>query len=116
MAHWDDNQYLKFEEERTRPARELLARVPLSAAKNVVDLGCGPGNSTALLHARFPDARLVGIDNSAQMLARARLELPEVTFLAGDAASFRAEEPLALLFANAVLHWLPDHQALVPAL
>lgn len=116
MTSWDDAQYLKFADERTRPARELLGRVPLATAERVVDLGCGPGNSTALLRERFPRAALVGIDNSAEMLARARVDLPGVSFLQADVADFRPELPQDLLFANAVLHWLPAHETLVPAL
>jgi trans-aconitate 2-methyltransferase len=113
---WDDAQYLKFADERTRPAAELLARVPLATAGRVTDLGCGPGNSTALLRARFPGATLVGVDSSGEMLARARRELPDATFVHGDVGGYVAEVPQDLLFANAVLHWLPAHERLVPAL
>ena len=116
MTTWDNRQYLKFADERTRPAAELLARVPLASAGTVVDLGCGPGNSTALLRERFPDAHLVGIDNSADMLERARKDYPALTWRQADAASFTSERPLDLLFANALLQWLPDHASLVPAL
>jgi trans-aconitate 2-methyltransferase len=113
---WDDAQYLKFGDERTRAARELLLRVPLSSAERIVDLGCGPGNSTALLQARWPSARLTGVDNSAEMLAHARQALPEIEWIQGDAATFTPPEPVDLLFANAVFHWLPDHDSLFPAL
>jgi trans-aconitate 2-methyltransferase len=68
MTTWNDTQYLEFGDERTRAAGELLSRVPLSTVERVVDLGCGPGNSTALLRARWPEANLVGVDNSADML------------------------------------------------
>jgi trans-aconitate 2-methyltransferase len=64
MPNWDETQYAKFIDDRTRPAEELLRRVPLTAAARVVDLGCGPGNSTALLHARWPAARITGVDSS----------------------------------------------------
>lgn len=113
---WDDRQYLMFAEERTRPARELLARVPLASARRVVDLGCGPGNSTALLRERWPGARLSGVDSSEEMLRRARGGLPDVEWVQADAARFVAGEPLDVLFANALLQWLPAHDALVPAL
>ena len=116
MPSWDDAQYLKFADQRTRAARELLLRVPLARAERVVDLGCGPGNSTALLFERWPSARLVGVDNSATMLVRARQDLPAVEFIEADAASYRPSEPLDLVFANAVLHWLPEHERLLPEL
>ena len=116
VASWDDRQYLKFADERTRPARELLARIPIADAERVVDLGCGPGNSTGLLHARWPAARVTGVDSSPEMLARARHDWPQLEWVQADAGDFRAEAPLDVLFANAVLHWLPDHQRLFPAL
>jgi trans-aconitate 2-methyltransferase len=116
MSSWDDVQYLKFGDERTRPARELLARVPLVSAERVVDLGCGPGNSTALLHERWPRAHVTGVDDSAEMLARARRDWPELNWVEADAGAYQPDGPLDVLFANAVLHWLPNHAALVPAL
>jgi trans-aconitate 2-methyltransferase len=116
MAKWDDVQYLKFGDERTRAAREPLARVPGAGAEHVVDLGCGPGNSTALLRERWPRARVVGVDNSPEMLARAQQDLPEVEWVLGDVAIFAPTEAVDVVFANAVLQWVPDHVTLVPAL
>jgi trans-aconitate 2-methyltransferase len=116
VALWNDAQYLKFSDERTRAARELLARVPLESAARVVDLGCGPGNSTALLRDRWPNASLSGVDNSPEMLERARRDLPSIDLILGDAGSYRASERVDLLFANAVFHWLPDHATLFPSL
>jgi trans-aconitate 2-methyltransferase len=116
MSVWNDEQYLKFADERTRPARELLARVPLQSAARVVDLGCGPGNSTELLVQRFPGAEVIGVDNSAEMLDRAHKDVGGVTWALADVAQYRAPEAVDLLFANALLQWLPDHARLVPAL
>jgi trans-aconitate 2-methyltransferase len=116
MATWDQAQYLKFGEQRTRPADELLARVPLVTAQRVVDLGCGPGNSTALLRARWPQARLTGVDSSEDMLERARRDLPDVDWVRADVRDYRAAEPVDVLFANAVFQWVPDHQHVLPAL
>jgi trans-aconitate 2-methyltransferase len=116
MGVWNDQQYLKFADQRTRPAAELLARVPLLEAANVVDLGCGPGNSTALLVARFPGAQVIGIDNSREMLERAHKDVPGAAWIEADVGLYRAREPVDLLFANAVLHWLPDHAQLLPTL
>jgi trans-aconitate 2-methyltransferase len=116
MPSWDENQYLKFADERTRPARELLARVPLASAQHVLDLGCGPGNSTALLRQRYPDARLTGVDSSAEMLARARQEDSKIEWIQVDASHFAPHAALDLSFSNAALQWLPDHERLVPKL
>jgi trans-aconitate 2-methyltransferase len=116
MTSWDNRQYLKFADERTRAAQDLLARVPLQDAKRVVDLGCGPGNSTALLKSRWPEARFTGVDSSADMLSAARRDMPDIEWLQADVATWQAGEPVDLLFANAVLQWLPDHEALFPAL
>lgn len=118
MADWDAALYLTFEDERTRPARDLLARVGLEAqrAGRVFDLGCGPGNSTELLAERFPLARTVGIDTSADMLAKARLRLPAAEFRNADVALFEAMPRADLVFANAVLQWVGGHETLFPHL
>lgn len=116
MPTWDEPQYRKFLDARTRPARELLARVPLTAAERAIDLGCGPGSSTELLVERWPGARVTGVDSSSEMLRAARAALPAVEWVQADAAEYRPEAPVDVIFANAVLHWLPDHERLFPAL
>lgn len=116
MADWSAAQYLKFEDERTRPAADLLARVPLAAPASAVDIGCGPGNSTELIAARFPQARVVGLDSSTDMLVRARARCPSLTFLEADLATWCPDTTPDLIYGNAVLQWLPDHAALLPRL
>ncbi len=116
MADWDAALYRRFEAERTRPARDLLDRVALDAPDLVIDLGCGPGNSTELLLHRFPGADAVGLDSSEAMLAEARARLPGCRFQRGDIAAWAPERPPALLYANASLQWVGDHARLVPAL
>jgi trans-aconitate 2-methyltransferase len=106
---WSARQYLKFEDERTRPPRDLLAQVPLTQARRVVDLGCGPGNSTELLIERFPGAEVIGVDSSPDMLRQARERLPRCTFVEGDLSTWQPEPDTELLFGNAVFHWVPDH-------
>jgi trans-aconitate 2-methyltransferase len=116
MTDWSAKQYLKFEDERTRPARELLAQVPLTDPKRIVDLGCGPGNSTELLVARFPGAEVIGLDSSPEMLEAARKRLPQCRFIEADLATWMPEAECDLLYSNAVFHWVPDHLAVLKRL
>jgi len=116
LTDWNAGQYLKFDDERTRPALDLLRRVPLSDPEHCVDLGCGPGNSTELLVARYPNARVSGLDTSPDMLAKARQRLPGVDFCLADLATWQPDERFDLIFANAVLQWLPDHPNLLARL
>jgi trans-aconitate 2-methyltransferase len=88
----------------------LLAQVPLDKPRLVVDLGCGPGNSTELLVARFPQSEVVGLDSSPDMLRKARERLPTCKFLQGDIATWTTEPATDLVFSNAVLQWLPEHR------
>ncbi|MCL2448684.1 MAG: trans-aconitate 2-methyltransferase [Polyangiaceae bacterium] len=116
MAPWDPVRYTKFEAERTQPARDLLARVDVEAPGLVVDLGCGPGNSTALLSARWPHARVEGIDSDEAMLAEARRRNPDGIWIQGDVAAFSPDRPCDVVFSNATLHWLTEHERLFPRL
>ena len=113
---WDPEVYLRFADLRARPAFELLARVPLDAPRLVVDLGCGPGNSTALLARRWPDARLIGVDSASAMLKRAEQEGPAAEWVLADAAGYRPPAPADLIFSNALFQWIPDHASLFPDL
>ncbi|MBA4271597.1 MAG: trans-aconitate 2-methyltransferase [Pseudomonas sp.] len=113
---WSAKQYVAFEDERTRPARDLLAAIPTAEARSVVDIGCGPGNSTELLVQRFPGATVSGLDSSADMIAAARKRLPQLQFDVAEIDRWADEGPFDVIFANAVLQWVPDHAALLPAL
>lgn len=115
MSDWNPEKYLAFADERTRPARDLLAQVPLLAPEAVFDLGCGPGNSTALLVERFPAARVTGVDNSPAMLAAARKACPQAHYVEADLAAWTPPEA-ELLFSNATFQWLPDHLAVLEKL
>ncbi|MDZ7277563.1 trans-aconitate 2-methyltransferase [Pantoea eucrina] len=113
MQDWNPTLYRQFEAERTRPARELLARIPQPYADRVTDLGCGPGNSTELLAGKWPAAHIVGIDSSANMLTQARARLPDCTFQQADIRDWQAPLPQQVIYANASLQWLPDHPTLL---
>jgi trans-aconitate 2-methyltransferase len=106
---WSPEQYVKFEDERTRPARDLLAQVPLQSVTSAYDLGCGPGNSTALIAERFGTDAVTGIDSDPAMLAAAVKRLPGTRFIAADLETWAPDEPADLLYANAVFQWVPDH-------
>ena len=114
---WSAAQYVKFEEERTRPVRELVARIPLANVASAADIGCGPGNSTEVLRERFPHAHIVGVElfgrhdrRGAQAPPRHRLRGRRYSAMAPEA------EPLDVILANAVLQWIPGHETLLPAL
>jgi len=112
---WNPAQYLEFADARLRPALDLLARIRLECPQTIVDLGCGTGNVTRLLAARWPEARIVGVDSSPAMLQEARAathDTPRCTFVAADLAQWQPVAPVDLVYSNAALHWLPDHAAL----
>ncbi len=114
MPTWDADLYLRFANERTQPAIDLLARVALAAPARVIDLGCGPGNSTALLRGRWPAATVTGLDSSPQMIAAARADHPGGEWVLGDITTWTADPPYDLVFSNATLQWLPEHATLYP--
>lgn len=109
MTGWRPGDYLKFADERTRPARDLLAQVPLVAPGLVYDLGCGPGNSTELLVRAYPSAEVIGIDNSPAMLESARKAVPSASFAMADLSGWHPGRAPDLLFSNATFQWLPRH-------
>lgn len=113
---WSAQQYASFEDERTRPVRDLLAALPTQNVHLAADLGCGPGNSTEALVHRFPGARVIGLDNSSDMVASARKRLPDLIFEETDIGAWNPSEAFDIILANASLQWLPDHARLYPHL
>lgn len=116
MPNWDARQYLKFSAERTQPASDLLHQVNLASVNNIVDLGCGPGNSTRLLKQQWPDAHIIGIDNSSDMLKTAMQDNPDLQWEFADINSWSSLTKYDVIFANACLQWLPNHTDLIPRL
>lgn len=116
MASWNPALYLSFADQRTRPAAELLARVPDGDPGRIIDLGCGPGNSTALLAARWPKAELEGLDSSPAMLDQARASGVAARWIEADIANWAPAQPYDLIFANATFQWLDGQDRLLPRL
>ncbi len=106
---WDSVQYLRFEAERTRPCIDLISRIELDAPTRIVDLGCGPGTSSALLARRWPEAEVVGVDSSVEMLTAARRAHPSFRWVESDLRTWTPDRPVDLVFSNAALQWVPDH-------
>ena len=113
---WDPAQYLKFAGPRLRPALDLLQRIDLDAPALVYDLGAGAGNVTRLIAERWPQARIVGVDSSAEMLARAAAENPQIEWQEADLATWRPEARPDLIYSNAALHWIENHAPVFVAL
>ena len=112
---WDPQRYLARTAERARPFHDLISHVGATAPQTVVDLGCGPGNLTATLAERWPDAEVIGVDSSASMIDTAR-EVAGIQAVRADLREWEPPSPVDVLVSNAVLQWVPDHLALLPRL
>ncbi|WP_019451989.1 trans-aconitate 2-methyltransferase [Cupriavidus sp. BIS7] len=113
---WSASQYVQFEDERTRPVRDLVGAIPTASARRVVDVGCGPANSTEVLAARYTEAEVTGLDSDADMIAAARKRLPDLHFDIADVTQWADAGPWDVILANAVFQWVPDHARLFPSL
>jgi trans-aconitate 2-methyltransferase len=113
---WDPQQYLKFSGHRLRPAVDLLMRIPDFQVSRIADLGAGAGNVTRLIKDRWPDAAIVGVEGSAEMVAAGARAAPDVEWLHQDLGSWHPAQEYDLIYSNAALHWLPDHASLFPSL
>lgn len=110
---WDPDVYQRYGDERSRPFFDLVGRIVADAPRRVVDLGCGPGDLTATLAARWPSARVEGVDSSPEMIGKAAGD--RVTFSVGDVRTWQPAPDVDVLVSNAVLQWVPGHEALLPA-
>jgi trans-aconitate 2-methyltransferase len=109
---WDPAQYSRFADDRARPFFDLVGRIHVSRPRRVVDLGCGPGNLTATLVQRWPNAHVLGIDSSAEMVRVARPG-DRLSFELGDINTYQAHGDVDVLISNAALHWVPEHLRLL---
>jgi trans-aconitate 2-methyltransferase len=116
MPGWDANLYLKFSGQRARPATDLIAQIELEAPRRIIDLGCGTGNSTEQLHQRWPQAELIGLDSSSEMLSQARASHPDWKWIESGVEQWAPTSTFDLIFSNSCLHWVADHAALFPRL
>ncbi len=115
MVDWNANQYLKFKNERTQPAIDLVNRIRLENPQKIIDIGCGPGNSTEILANRFKDAYIIGVDNSEDMIAKAKKNYPSLNFSICDVSGDLAEldQDFDIVFSNACIQWIPVHRCLL---
>lgn len=112
---WNSKQYLKFKAERTQPAIDLANRITVRSPTDIIDIGCGPGNSTEILKKRYPNAAVVGADNSENMLEAAREKYPDIEFILCDASNDLNSigRKFDIVFSNACIQWIPDHPKLL---
>lgn len=116
MTNWNPDQYLKFARERTQASVDLASRIEVENPKSVIDIGCGPGNSTHVLREKWPDARFTGLDSSREMIDKAKAGFPDSEWILGDACSYGFTSQYDVVFSNAAIQWMPDHEELVPKL
>ena len=117
MNDWKPDLYLKFEKQRTQPAIDLASRIDISAPKRIIDIGCGPGNSTLALKNRWPNAEITGLDSSPAMIAQARKEYSDINWICADASGdFGEFGRFDIAFSNAAIQWIPNHEELIPNL
>ena len=113
---WNPDLYLKFQKERTQPSIDLVNRIEIENPKKIIDVGCGPGNSTEILRSRWINSEIIGIDNSDQMIEKAKKKYPYGTWKLNDAMDIDKFGKFDIVFSNAVLQWIPNHEKLIPHL
>lgn len=115
MKDWDPGHYLKFRSERTQPSIDLVGKIHCDLPpENIIDIGCGPGNNTQVLKQRWPNANVLGIDNSPNMINKAKAEYPDMHWHVADIATFETDQKFDLVYSNATIQWIPNHEELLP--
>jgi trans-aconitate 2-methyltransferase len=109
---WNPELYLDYKNERTQPAIDLANRIEINNPENIIDIGCGPGNSTEVLLSKWPNAKIQGIDNSAAMIKKAGEIYPDQEWQVKDAEDINDSTKYDIVFSNAIIHWIPDHESL----
>jgi len=110
---WNPDLYLKYRNERTQPSIDLIGKISIPfQPKSILDVGCGPGNSSQALLQRWPNAALTGIDSSLNMIEKAKASYPQNTWIVADASKHIFNEKFDVVFSNATIQWIPDHAAL----
>lgn len=116
MSDWNPSSYLKFRNERTQPSIDLVSRIEMVNPSSIIDIGCGPGNSTQVLFERWPNADVIGLDNSQEMIIKAKSDYPYRKWVLADAAHYDPRETFDIVFSNATLQWIQNHEKLIPRL
>ena len=113
--NWNSEQYLKFKNERTQPAIDLANRISVQNPKKILDIGCGPGNSTEVLRRKYPDAYILGVDKSEEMIKTAKEKYPNLDFQICDAGAelSKLDHDFDIVFSNACIQWVPNHPQLL---
>jgi len=110
---WNPEKYLKFTIERLQPSIDLIYRIKHSQPKSIIDIGCGPGNSTMLLASKWPESKILGLDNSSIMIDQAKQDYPNQEWILADAFSYEFDDKFDIIFSNAVIQWIPNHEQLI---
>ncbi|MBI9088403.1 MAG: methyltransferase domain-containing protein [Desulfobacterium sp.] len=112
MSDWQPDLYMQFKSERTQPSIDLVAKIDQVAPKTIIDMGCGPGNSTRILANRWPESKIIGIDSSAAMIEKAKQEYPNQEWQMANASTYESAMKFDVVFSNAVIQWIPNHEHL----
>ena len=117
MSDWQPNLYLEFDKERTQPSVDLVTKINIENPGRIIDIGCGPGNSTNVLKARWPNAEIIGLDNSEAMVSEAKSKYPAMSWLCADASGDLTKlGSFDIVFSNAAIQWITNQEILLPKL
>lgn len=113
---WNPELYLKFRNERTQPSIDLVSGISVESPESIIDIGCGPGNSTQVLLGRWPGCKITGLDNSPSMIDKAKKDYPSQNWVLADVKDFNSPEKYDIVFSNATIQWIPDHKQLIDSM